>query len=188
MHTLRDFIERNKREVSAFGFTLLPDGVACRTDIKAAEKLVYSRIRRYGYMKGGAFPSNKKLAVDLGLSERTVQRITVALAEKGLLQKDSRPGQSNIYRAVDSLHALRAGPEQEHREAGTHDNLSPPAHDNMSSPPRQVVTVREKVKRVSGEEVEKEEKLDGPGDDLSWLSAEKERFEDVALGKVQAAG
>lgn len=48
-------------------------------------------------IEGAAWPSQKRIAKTMGVSDRTVRRLQISLVEKGLLKVKLRTGSSNQY-------------------------------------------------------------------------------------------
>jgi DNA-binding transcriptional MocR family regulator len=84
-------------------FVKLPIAILRRKDLTASAKLVYA-ILAYRGRSGRACPSIRRLADDLGMSDRTVKDAIAALCEAGLLTVDSgqRRHRANVYGVVST--------------------------------------------------------------------------------------
>ena len=77
----------------------LDNGIVDREDLSIYEKMLYICLARHSNNTTGyAFPSNKTLCKELGIKdERTVQKYTKVLEEKGLVSIEKKRGTSNRY-------------------------------------------------------------------------------------------
>ncbi len=76
-----------------------PDAVNRQKNLTDGQKLVYARLVRYAGRDGHCYPSFRRLADDLGKSERQVKRDILALEEEHRLIRHVRRGRrlSNLY-------------------------------------------------------------------------------------------
>jgi hypothetical protein len=93
----------------------------CQRRIRAGEKLVYLYLKRCANNSDGAFPSYPVIADRCEISVRAAKAHVDTLYRSGLLQKNNRPGASNVYklmtphgtprasRAADITHTISSG-------------------------------------------------------------------------------
>lgn len=93
----------------------------CQRRIRAGEKLVYLYLKRCANNSDGAFPSYPVIADRCEISVRAAKSHIDTLYRSGLLQKNNRPGASNVYklmtphgtpktsRAADNSHTVSSG-------------------------------------------------------------------------------
>ncbi|MCL0101339.1 helix-turn-helix domain-containing protein, partial [Peptococcaceae bacterium] len=79
------------------GFFIADNAIFDRKDLSANEKLVYLYFCRRANNENKAWPSFQRVADDSGLSRRTVIDVIKKLINKSLLEKNTRPRQSNVY-------------------------------------------------------------------------------------------
>jgi hypothetical protein len=72
----------------------------CQRRIRAGEKLVYLYLKRCANNSDGAFPSYPVIADRCEISVRAAKAHVDTLYRSGLLQKNSRPGASNVYKLM----------------------------------------------------------------------------------------
>jgi DNA-binding PadR family transcriptional regulator len=96
-------------ETLAAGFTQIPNLVLRRPDLQPGAKLTYMVLLSYAWDKDHAYPGQDRLAVDMGVSERSVITYLKQLSEAGLITIRRRGlGLTNIY----ILHRLTSGSEK----------------------------------------------------------------------------
>jgi hypothetical protein len=93
----------------------------CQRRIRAGEKLVYLYLKRCANNNDGAFPSYPVIADRCEISVRAAKAHVDTLYRSSLLQKNNRPGTSNVYklmiphgtprnsRAADKTHTVSGG-------------------------------------------------------------------------------
>lgn len=64
-------------------FTQVPDMFVRRTDLNISEKILFIYIWGYAANKGAAFPSNKRMQEELGMSKNTIIKTLSSLEAKG---------------------------------------------------------------------------------------------------------
>ena len=64
--------------------------------ISSGAKLCWARLAQYAGQNGQAWPSQEELAVELGVSERTVRNYLKELCDKGLLRIVRPTGQDRL--------------------------------------------------------------------------------------------
>jgi hypothetical protein len=95
-------------EALAAGFTQIPNLVLRRPDLSPGAKLTYMVLLSYAWQSDSCYPGQDRLAVDMGVSERSVITYLKQLAESGLVTIRRRGlGMTNVY----VLHRLNAGSE-----------------------------------------------------------------------------
>jgi len=72
----------------------------CQRRIRAGEKLVYLYLKRCANNSDGAFPSYPVIADRCEISVRAAKAHVDTLYRSGLLQKNNRPGASNVYKLM----------------------------------------------------------------------------------------
>jgi GntR family transcriptional regulator len=84
----------------------VPESLVRCPEIPASAKLLYARLARYAGRDGRCFPSVEKLAVELGMSARHIQRLLFLLCSANFLRKDAqyRPNGSQTVNAYVFLY------------------------------------------------------------------------------------
>lgn len=96
-------------EALAAGFTQIPNLVLRRSDLQPGAKLTYMVLLSYAWQKDHAYPGQDRLAIDMGVSERSVITYLKQLQESGLITIRRRGlGLTNVY----VLHRLSPGSEK----------------------------------------------------------------------------
>ena len=102
-----DDIERNMKldgfdRITAGGFTQVPNVIQNDPDLELGEKAVYAQFLQYAWHHDYCFPSQDRIAKNLGVSRTLVTKFVAGLAKKGLLTVERRGlGKTNFY----TLHA-----------------------------------------------------------------------------------
>jgi GntR family transcriptional regulator len=68
----------------------IPESLVKSSDIPASAKLLFGQLARFAGKYGRCFPSVSKLAVELGITRRQVERLTALLCKAGFLRKDAQ--------------------------------------------------------------------------------------------------
>ena len=80
------------------GFTQIPNQILRRSDIQPGAKLTYMVLLSYAWQKDQAYPGQDRLAVDMGVSERSVRTYLEQLVSTGLITIKRRGlGLTNVY-------------------------------------------------------------------------------------------
>jgi hypothetical protein len=80
------------------GFTQVPNYVLTDTRLSFGARLTYAILLSYAWNKGSCFPGQKRVAEDLGVSDRTVRTYLHELEELGLISwKQQGPSKPNLY-------------------------------------------------------------------------------------------
>ena len=100
-------IERNMNldgfdRITTAGFTMVPNAIQNDPDLQLGEKAVYAQFLQYAWHHDYCFPSQDRIAKNLGVSRTLVTKFVAGLAKKGLLTIERRGlGKTNFY----TLHA-----------------------------------------------------------------------------------
>jgi hypothetical protein len=85
-------------EALAAGFTQIPNQVLRRADLPPGAKLTYMVLLSYAWQKDSCYPGQDRLAVDMGVSERSVVTYLKQLQTAGLVTVRRRGlGLTNVY-------------------------------------------------------------------------------------------
>lgn len=85
------------RDIRKRGWFWVENELIDRTDLSFEVKSMYMILARFADSEGKCFPSIEKLAEIIGKDKRTVIRYIKKLEEKGLVEKQRRFNQTNIY-------------------------------------------------------------------------------------------
>lgn len=98
-NSTRDIILEGADILSAGGYTNVPNFILQTKLLSAKAKLVYAVLLSYAYgNKNSAFPGQKRLAKDCGISERSVWTALKDLEKKGFINVYQRGlGRTNLY-------------------------------------------------------------------------------------------
>lgn len=70
-------------------------------DLSPLEKLLLIVLSdHFNDKEGAAWPSQQRIALLMGVSDRTVRRLQTSLQDKGILNVEHRTGSSNMYRMI----------------------------------------------------------------------------------------
>lgn len=85
-------------EVSAHGFTQVPNVILREPNLSTGAKLIYACLLSYAWQKESCFPGQETLAEDLGISKRSVVTCLQELEKFGYVEKKRRGlGKTNVY-------------------------------------------------------------------------------------------
>jgi biotin operon repressor len=88
--------------ITAGGFTQVPNVIQNDPNLELGEKAVYAQFLQYAWHHNYCFPSQEKIASNLGLSQSRVSEFVKGLERKGYLAIERRGlGKTNFY----TLHA-----------------------------------------------------------------------------------
>ncbi len=79
-----------------FQFAAVPNFICSRVDLSPGSKLLYGKLCQYCQKDGKVYPSQLKLATELGVEERQVQRYAQELKDNNLLKMDYPTGQDRL--------------------------------------------------------------------------------------------
>ena len=84
--------------VTAMGFTQVPNFLLKSKSLSSGDKMAFAMLLSYAWQNDFCFPGQKRLADDLGLSDRSVRTHLKSLEANGLLTIKRRgQGKTNIY-------------------------------------------------------------------------------------------
>lgn len=84
-------------------FTAIPDWIGVRRELSCTTKCVFGKIRRYSLYYERAFPSQNRIARELGLHRKTVGEALRALVDLGLIER-RRTNRGYEYRLPEAPH------------------------------------------------------------------------------------
>jgi DNA-binding Lrp family transcriptional regulator len=146
--------------------SFIPNALMSYPDLSSTAKLMWARLAQYAGADGACFPSQKRLAGDLGISQRYVKTILKELVEKGFIEKvlpsfnDQIQGRTTRYYFL--LHPVLAQVSHEGNKCSPHEvnKCSPPGGSNV--PPQ------------GGSNVPPEEKKEKKNEEGSFLPSPEE--------------
>ena len=94
----RNIILKGADAATAKGFTQVPNFILKSKKLTAGDKMTFAMLLSYAWQKDFCYPGQKRLAEDLGLTDRSVRTHIKSLETVGLLEI-KRPGQgkNNVY-------------------------------------------------------------------------------------------
>ena len=94
----RNIILKGADAATAKGFTMLPNFVLKSPKLTAGDKMTFAMLLSYAWQKDFCYPGQKRLGVDLGLTDRSVRTHLKSLETIGLLAiKRLGQGKNNVY-------------------------------------------------------------------------------------------
>lgn len=69
--------------------SFIPNCLMSYTGLSLGAKLLWARLAQYAGQDGACYPSQQRLAFDLGLSVRQIRRLISELSTKGFLEKEA---------------------------------------------------------------------------------------------------
>jgi hypothetical protein len=94
----RNIILKNADAATAKGFTMVPNFILKSTKLSAGDKMTFAMLLSYAWQRDFCYPGQKRLAEDLGLTDRSVRTHLKALQTVGLLAiKRLGQGKNNLY-------------------------------------------------------------------------------------------
>ena len=94
----RNIILKNADAATAQGFTQVPNFILKSTKLSAGDKMTFAMLLSYAWQKDFCYPGQKRLGVDLGLTDRSVRTHLKSLETIGLLAiKRLGQGKNNVY-------------------------------------------------------------------------------------------
>lgn len=97
---LRDRLERIvvENEMLRAGFAAVPYLVLRDTRLSVGARLSYAVLLMYAWQEGSCFPGQKRMAVDLGITDRHLRRFLSELRDLGYISwRKAMPGGTNLY-------------------------------------------------------------------------------------------
>ena len=84
--------------ITQHGFTQVPNVILKNAKLSFGAKVTYAMFLSYAWHNNKVFPGQKKMAEDLGISERHIRRFIGELKEARYLEVERRGlGKTNIY-------------------------------------------------------------------------------------------
>lgn len=94
----RNIILKNADAATAKGFTMVPNFILKSTKLSAGDKMTFAMLLSYAWQRDFCYPGQKRLAEDLGLTDRSVRTHLKSLEGVGLLAiRRLGQGKNNIY-------------------------------------------------------------------------------------------
>jgi len=94
----RNIVLRGADAVTQKGFTMVPNFLLKSSKLSSGDKLAFAMLLSYAWQNDYCFPGQKRLAQDLGVTDRSVRTNLKALEDQGLLVIKRRgQGKTNIY-------------------------------------------------------------------------------------------
>ena len=129
----------------------LPDVLLANSKLSLGAKLLWARLARYAGADGACFPAVATLAVDLGCSERQVQRYVAELIRARFLAARQRGfNRSNLYQFL--WHSDLESPPRKLPNSTTDVSSCPSATDLSSSSTTQASSLRADLKSSAKEQ------------------------------------
>jgi Helix-turn-helix domain len=79
------------------GFTMVPHSLTRDTRVSRGARLTYVELKSYDYGKGEAFPSEDRMASEMGCSRSEIERDLRELESAGWIKKHLRPGKTTLF-------------------------------------------------------------------------------------------
>lgn len=94
----RNIILKNADAATAKGFTMVPNFILKSTKLSAGDKMTFAMLLSYAWQRDYCYPGQKRLAEDLGLTDRSVRTHLKSLEAIGLLTiRRLGQGKNNVY-------------------------------------------------------------------------------------------
>jgi biotin operon repressor len=94
----KNIILRGADMATAMGFTQVPNFLLKSKKLSAGDKLAFAMLLSYAWQNDFCFPGQKRLADDMGITDRSVRTHLKALESNGLLVIVQRgQGKTNLY-------------------------------------------------------------------------------------------
>jgi DNA-binding transcriptional ArsR family regulator len=94
----RNIILKNADAATAKGFTMVPNFILKSPKLSAGDKMTFAMLLSYAWQDDHCYPGQKRLAGDLGLTDRSVRTHLKALEAIGLLAiRRLGQGKNNVY-------------------------------------------------------------------------------------------
>jgi DNA-binding MarR family transcriptional regulator len=95
----RNIVLEGADVVTEKGFTMLPNFLLKSRKLSAGDKMAFAMLLSYAWQNDFCFPGQARLALDMGLDERSVRRHLKSLEASELLTISRRGlGKTNIYK------------------------------------------------------------------------------------------
>jgi hypothetical protein len=94
--------------VTLHGFTMVPNVILTKKELSVGAKLAYAILLKYAWADNGCYPSQLRLAEDMGAGERSIRTYLKELEAAGILDIQQRGlGQTNYYRLFVTIDKAR---------------------------------------------------------------------------------
>ena len=94
----KNIVLRGADAATAMGFTQVPNFLLKSKKLSSGDKLAFAMLLSYAWQNDFCFPGQGRLALDMGLTERSVRTHLKALEAEGLLSIRQRgQGRTNLY-------------------------------------------------------------------------------------------
>jgi len=93
---------KSKSKLLSDGFTIAPNRILRNKALTPYAKLAYTVLLSYAWDKNYCFPSQERLAEDIGIAKRSVVKVIQELKQKKMIKVKKRGlGKPNIYYILD---------------------------------------------------------------------------------------
>jgi hypothetical protein len=94
----RNILLKGADALTQKGFTMVPNHVLVSGKISPGAKLCFAMLLRYAWQNGFCFPGQQRLALDMGVSDRSVRTYLQELSAQDLITIRQRGlGKPNLY-------------------------------------------------------------------------------------------
>lgn len=94
----RNILLKGADALTQKGFTMVPNHVLVSGKLSPGAKLCFAMLLRYAWQNGFCFPGQARLALDMGVSDRSVRTYLQELSERSLITIKQRGlGKPNLY-------------------------------------------------------------------------------------------
>lgn len=102
-----------ENEMLRAGFSALPYAVLRDSHLSPGARVAYAVLLMYAWQEGSCFPGQKRMAADMGVSERHLRRFLRELGDRGYISiKRQGLNRPNIYYILDVKTKLKGGGHQ----------------------------------------------------------------------------
>ena len=96
-------------EALKHGFTQLPNFVLKDKTLSFGARLAYAVLLMYAWQEGSCFPGQKRMALDMGVGQRSLRRFLAELRDRAYISwRKTMPGGTNMYTLHDVKSKLTA--------------------------------------------------------------------------------
>jgi len=114
----RNIILKGADAATAQGFTQVPNFLLKSKKLSSGDKMTFAMLLSYAWQNDFCFPGQVRLAVDLGLTDRSVRTHLKSLQANGLLTIQRRgQGKTNIYELNLKPMSFRSGSDRKKTSA-----------------------------------------------------------------------
>ncbi len=94
----KNLVLKGADPATAGGFTQVPNFILTSKKLGVGAKLAYAMLLRYAWQNDFCFPGQAKLAVDMGVTDRSVRTYLKQLEKHAILEVTQRGlGKTNLY-------------------------------------------------------------------------------------------